>query len=110
MPVPVPVVPVPKFVPVPEVPPPMPVPVPVVPVPVVLPGAVVVPEVPPPEEPLVWAETDTAKGRVAKLIAKALAQTALDKLEGFISYGSFLVLNFCKFLILKHVIVNLINY
>jgi hypothetical protein len=45
-----------------------------------------VPEVVPPvlvPEPLVWAETDIAKGRVAKVIAQALAQTALDKSEGF---------------------------
>jgi hypothetical protein len=44
---------------------------------------VVVPEVPPPEPLPVWAETGTVKGTAAKLTAKALAQTTLDKSEGF---------------------------
>jgi hypothetical protein len=81
-------VPVPGIVVVPGV-----VPVPVVPVPVVPPGAVVVPVVPP-EAPLLWAETDIANGRVAKLIAKALAQTAFDISEGFITMVPFLFLMF----------------
>jgi hypothetical protein len=52
---------------------------------------VVVPVVPP-EAPLLWAETDVANGRVAKLIAKALAQTAFDISEGFITMVPFLFL------------------
>ncbi len=92
--VPVPVVPVPGVVtPVPVVPVPV-VPVPVVPVPVA-----------PPAEPLVWAETDIPKGKVAKLIAKALAQTALDKSEGFIVMVP-CIFSIPEFLILKNVIVT----
>jgi hypothetical protein len=89
--VPVPVVPVPAVpvvVSAPEVPVPA-VPVPAVPVPVVpvvpVPVVPVVPVVP--AVPVVWAETGiVAIGRVAKLMAKPLAQTNLDKSKFFMLF------------------------
>jgi signal-induced proliferation-associated 1 like protein 3 len=85
------VVPVPKpepVVPVPVVPVPV-VPVPVVPVPVVPVLVVPVPELLPPlapplPEPPLWAKTEGGKDTEAKLMAKTVAKTALDKSKGFI--------------------------
>jgi hypothetical protein len=88
---PVPVVPVP-LVPVVPVPNPEPEPVPVVPVPNPEPEPVPVvptPELPPPlapplPEPPLWAKTEGGKDTEAKLMAKTVAKTALDKSKGFI--------------------------
>ncbi|BAY46812.1 hypothetical protein SAMD00079811_44270 [Scytonema sp. HK-05] len=59
---------------------------PVLPVPVVpvVPAPVLPVPVPPPEPEPDWAETGTVKDKVAKLTAKALAQTFFAKLESFI--------------------------
>jgi signal-induced proliferation-associated 1 like protein 3 len=94
VPVPLPVVPVPVPLVVPVVAVPVvavPVPLPVVPVPVPLPELAPVPlpplapplpEPPLPEPPL-WAETEGGKDTEAKLMAKTVAKTALDKSKGF---------------------------
>jgi hypothetical protein len=94
----VPEVPPPVVVPVPEVPPPVVVPVPEVPPPVVVPVPGVAPA-----PPLVslWLQADKANGRIAKLRAKVLAQTILDKLKGFIVVVPFQIVNSCKSLTFK---------
>jgi hypothetical protein len=70
--------------------------------PVVPSGVVVVSEpVPPPLLPPPGVQADKASGRMAKLTAKALAQTVLDKLEAFIVVIPVKVVNYSRFLIFK---------
>jgi hypothetical protein len=92
------VVPVLGVVRVPEVPPPVVVSVVEVPPPVVVPVPGVAPA-----PPLVslWLQADKANGRIAKLRAKVLAQTILDKLKGFIVVVPFQIVNSCKSLTFK---------
>jgi hypothetical protein len=74
-----------------------------VPVPPVVPLGVVVvsePVLPPPLVPP-WLQADKAKGRMAKLRVKALAQTNLGKSQGFIVVVPLKVTNSCRFLIFK---------
>ncbi|MBX9255849.1 hypothetical protein H1Q63_18230, partial [Desmonostoc muscorum CCALA 125] len=71
------------------------VPVPVVPVPEVLPELV-----PPPELP-VWAETETGKDAEAKLMAKRLATTALDKSKCLMIMVPCMLLDSCGLLIFQ---------
>jgi hypothetical protein len=73
---------------------------------VVPPGVVVVSEpVPPSLLPPPGVQADKASGRMAKLTAKALAQTVLDKLEAFIVVIPVVipvkVVNYSRFLIFK---------
>jgi hypothetical protein len=71
---------------------------PVVPVPEPVPPGVVVVSEPPPVPPPPWSQADKAKGTMAKVRAKALAQTVLGKLEGFIVVFPFKVVNSRSFL------------
>jgi hypothetical protein len=65
------------------------------------PGVVVVSvPVPPPLVPL-WVQADKAKGRMAKVTAKAVVQTVLDKSEAFIVGVPIKVVNSGRFLIFK---------
>jgi hypothetical protein len=64
------------------------------------PGLVVVSEPVPPLPPP-WLQADKAKGRMAKVRAKAPARTILDKPESFIVVVPVEVVNSCKFLIFK---------